>query len=254
VLRTLLVWGLVAGFCGGLLATGFAELVGESQVDSAIAFEDAQAKAAGEAPAPEIVSRDLQKSVGLLTAAVVYGLALGGIFAIVFAVAYGRVGRASPAQTALALAAFAFLVLYLVPFVKYPANPPSIGDPATIGRRTELYLLMVSISVLAAIAAARLRATLRTRVEPLVATGLAALAYLAIVVVAGIAMPGVHEVPKLFPAETLWRFREASLGMQLTMWASIGLVFAIAAQRVMTRQASGARASTAPELTGSGGA
>jgi putative cobalt transporter subunit CbtA len=108
--------------------------------------------------------------------------------------------------------------------------------------------------VLAAIAAARLRATLRTRVEPMVATAIAAASYLVIVVVAGIAMPGVHEVPRRFPAETLWRFREASIGMQLVMWTSIGLVFAIAAQRVMTKQASGARASTAPELTGSGGA
>jgi predicted cobalt transporter CbtA len=254
MLRTLLVWGLIAGFCGGLLATGFAELVGESAVDQSIAVEDHKAAAAGEAPAPELVSRDIQKSVGLLTAAIVYGLALGGIFAIVFAVAYGRVGRASPAQTALLLALGAFLVLYLVPFLKYPANPPATGDPDTIGRRTELYLLMVSISVLAGVAAMRMRASLRTRVDPALATGLAAGAYLVIVVVAGIAMPGVHEIPRDFPATTLWRFREASVGMQLVMWTSIGLVFAVAAQRVMTRQAAGAHASRAPELTGSGGA
>jgi predicted cobalt transporter CbtA len=236
MIRTLLIWGLLAGLCGGLLATGFAEITGEQQIDAAIVFEDAQAKAAGEAPEPALVSRDLQKSAGLLTASVVYGLALGGIFAIVFAVAYGRVGRASPARTALLLAAGAFVVLYLIPFLKYPANPPSVGSPDTIGRRTELYLLMVSISVLAGIAAMRLRASLRGRLDGSVATGLAVAAYLVIVLAAGLAMPGVHEVPKLFPATTLWDFRLASVGMQLTMWTTLGLVFAVAAQRAMTRE------------------
>ena len=65
-----------------------------------------------------------------------YGLALGGLFALAFAFAYGRVARASPRATALWLAAAAFVVVYLVPFLKYPANPPAVGDPDTIGRRT----------------------------------------------------------------------------------------------------------------------
>jgi uncharacterized membrane protein YidH (DUF202 family) len=240
MLRTLLIWGLLAGLCGGLLATGFAEIAGEPKVDQAIAFEAQQYRAAGEAPEPVLVSRDLQKSAGLLTASLVYGLALGGIFAIVFAVAYGRVGRASPARTALALAAGAFVVLYLVPFLKYPANPPSVGEADTIGRRTELYVLMVAISVLAAVAATRLRAALRQRLDGSVATGLAVALYLVVVFLAGLAMPGVDEVPRTFPAPTLWGFRVASAGMQLTMWTTLGLVFAVAAQRVMTRQSSGA--------------
>ncbi len=237
MLRTLLIWGLVAGCLAGLVATGFAAIAGESHVDAAIAVEEAKAAAAHEPEEPALVSRDLQKSLGLLTASVVYGLALGGIFAIVFAVVYGRVGRASPATTALLLALGAFVVVFLVPFLKYPANPPATGDPDTIGRRTELYLLMVSISVLAAVAAGRLRATLRERVDPAIATGLAVAAYLAIVVIAGLAMPGVHEIPRDFPATTLWDFRVASIGMQAVLWTTIGLVFATAAQRVMTRGA-----------------
>jgi protein-S-isoprenylcysteine O-methyltransferase Ste14 len=242
MLRTLLIWGLLAGFCGGLLAAGFASVTGEKQVDASIAIETAKAKAAHEPEEPALVSRGLQKSLGLLTASIVYGLALGGIFAIVFAVAYGRVGRASPATTALLLALGAFVVVYLVPFLKYPANPPATGNPDTIGRRTELYLLMISISVLAAIAASRLRATLRERVDPSVATGIGAAAFLVIVVGAGLIMPGVHEIPADFPATVLWNFRLSSIGMQAVLWTTIGLVFAVAAQRVMTRAAAGARA------------
>ena len=118
-------------------------MAGEPAVDQAIAYEEAHAPpAAPGEEEPELVSRDTQQGFGLLTAPTVYGLAIGGIFALAFAFAYGRVGRASPARTALCLAAAAFVVVYLVPFVKYPPNPPAVGDPDTIGDRTALYLVM----------------------------------------------------------------------------------------------------------------
>jgi predicted cobalt transporter CbtA len=233
VLRNLLICGLVAGALGGLVATGFAEVVGEPAVNQAIGFEDAQAKAKHEAPMPQLVSRDVQRSAGLITAAVVYGLAFGGLFALMFAWVYGRVGRVSPGHTALLLAAGALLVVFLVPFVKYPANPPSVGHEDTIQRRTSLYFLMVWISIFAAVAAVRLRVVLAARGGATRATVLGALLYLVLVIGAGLALPGVHEVPRGFPAETLYRFREASIGMQLVMWATIGLAFAYAAERVM---------------------
>jgi hypothetical protein len=237
MLRNLLICGLIAGLCGGLLATGFARVVGEGPIGQAIAFESAKAKAAGEHEEAPIVSRTLQKSLGLLTAAVVYGLSVGGLFGLVFAVVYGRVGRASPARTSILLAAFAFVVIYLVPFVKYPANPPSVGDPNTIGRRTALYLIMILISLLAAVAAVQLRAVLARRWSASTATLLAGAGYLLVVVVAGWwALPSVQEVPRTFPAVTLFRFREASIGLQAVMWTTIGLVFAATAQRVMTGQ------------------
>jgi hypothetical protein len=236
MLRNLLLCGLLAGLCGGLLATGFARVVGETQINQAIAFEDSQYKAQGLPPEKEIVSRSLQSSLGLLTAAVVYGLALGGLFALAFAAAYGRIGRASPARTSILMAAGAFVVLYLVPFIKYPANPPSVGDPDTITKRTALYLIMILISLLAAIAAVRLRKVLSERWSGTTATLVAGFGYLLVVVVAGALLPAINEVPKTFPAVTLFRFREASIGMQLVVWATIGLVFAATAQRVMAGQ------------------
>ena len=233
MIRTLLIWGLLAGLCGGLLATGFSEVAGEPAVNQAIAFESAKAKAAGETEEPEIVSRGVQRTIGLFTAATIFGVSMGGLFALAFAFAYGRVGRASPARTALWLAAGAFVVVYLVPFLKYPANPPSVGDPDTISKRTELYLAMIVCSLLAAVAALRVRTWLAARRDAGTATVVAGLAYLAVVVTAGLILPGVHEVPKNFPATTLWRFREASIGMQAVLWTTIGVVFAAAAQRVM---------------------
>ena len=87
--------------------------------------------------------------------------------------------------------------------------------------------------MLAAVAAVRLRAVLSRRGLESVATVAAGFSYLAIVVVAGIALPGIHEVPATFPATTLWSFREASIGMQAVVWTTIGLVFAVLAQRAM---------------------
>jgi predicted cobalt transporter CbtA len=216
MLRNLLICGLIAGVCAGALAAGFATVTGEPAIDRAIAYEGAHAGP---------VSREVQKSAGLLTATVVYGLSLGGLFAIAFAVAYGRVGRATPRATAYGLAAAAFVVVFLVPFLKYPASPPGATDPETIGIRTLAYATMVAISLLAATAALRVR---RSR-------GNLAAAVLFVVVVgaAGLALPAFHEVPADFPASTLWSFRAASIGTQAVIWLTIGLMFGPLAQRTM---------------------
>jgi predicted cobalt transporter CbtA len=216
MLRNLVVCGLIAGVCAGALAAGFATVTGEPAIDRAIAYEGAHAGP---------VSREVQKSAGLLTATVVYGLSLGGLFAIAFAVAYGRVGGATPCATAYGLAAAAFVVVFLVPFLKYPANPPGATDPETIGTRTLAYATMVAISLLAATAALRVR---RSR-------GNLAAAVLFVVVVgaAGLALPAFHEVPGDFPASTLWSFRAASIGTQAVIWLTIGLMFGPLAQRTM---------------------
>ena len=108
MLRTLLICGLLAGFCAGLLATGFAGSRGARREPGDRLRGGAPAAGRGR-PGAELVSRDLQSTLGLLTAAVVYGLALGGLFALAFAWAYGRVSPgAGPARTALWLAALAF--------------------------------------------------------------------------------------------------------------------------------------------------
>jgi predicted cobalt transporter CbtA len=218
---------------------GFASLAGEPAIDRAIAFEESGEVAvtahADAAPAP--VSRGLQRSAGLLTASLVYGLALGGIFALAFAVAYKRVAaKAGPHATAYGLAAAAFTVVYLVPFLKYPASPPGATEADTIGRRTALYATMVAISILSAVAASRLRPALERRWSGHRANIGAGLAFVLVVVAAGLALPSIQETPAGFPATTLWRFREASIGMQAVLWLTIGLVFAPLAQRVMTGQ------------------
>ena len=229
MLRNLLICGLLAGLCGGLLATGFAARRGRAAGRPAIAFEDAPGQGRRASPRRRRSSRaTLQKSFGLLTAAVVYGLSLGGLFALAFACGVRpRRPRRARRGPRILLAAFAFVVVYLVPFVKYPANPPSVGDPDTIGKRTALYLIMILISLLAAVAAVRLRGAAGRALVGLDRDARSpAPATCSWWSWPGWALPPIQEVPKTFPAVTLFRFREASIGMQAVLWTTIGLVFA----------------------------
>jgi hypothetical protein len=233
MVRTLLVWGMVVGIIAGLLAFGFAKVLGEPQVDRAIAFEDQLDRAKGEAPGPELVSRTVQSGVGLLTGVVVYGTALGGLFALAFAFAYQRIGRLSARGTSALLAAAGFVAIFLVPQLKYPSNPPSVGQPETIGYRSELFFLMILISVAALSLAIVIAPRLAARYGNWNAALVAAAAFIGIIVVAQVLLPDINEVPDQFPAVVLWRFRIVSFGIQLVLWATFGLLFGFLAERVL---------------------
>jgi hypothetical protein len=233
MIRPLLVRGLLVGLGAGLLAFAFAFVFGEPQVQHAIDFEEHLARI-NDAPAEaELVSRGVQRTLGLLTGTVVMGVALGGLFSLVFAWAYGRIGAMSPRLTSAVLALGAFLTITVVPFTKYPANPPTVGNPDTIDKRTVLFVIMIAITVLAAIAAGRIRRELLPRLGAWNATIVAVAAFVVVVAVAELVLPAVHETPPGFPADVLYRFRLASLGINLTLWTTIGLGFGAAAQRLI---------------------
>ena len=183
-----------------------------------------------------MVSRPTQAGIGLLTAVVVYGTSLGGLFALAFALVYGRWETLGPRGTAALLAAAGFVALYLVPFLKYPPNPPAVGNPETIGMRTSLYVAMLALSLAGMIAAIVLRRRLVPRQGRWNASLWAGTAYLVGMVVAGLLLPGIHEVPETFPATTLWSFRMASLGGQAVLWSGIGIGFGLLSHRVALRE------------------
>ncbi|WP_406344732.1 CbtA family protein [Streptomyces sp. NBC_00648] len=238
--RALLVRGMLAGLAAGLLALIVAYVLGEPRVDAAIDFEDAHAHEHGE----EVFSRTLQSTGGLATGVLVFGVALGGIAALAFCVALGRIGRFGPRATAAFVSLGALATVYVVPFLKYPANPPSIGDPDTIGKRTALYFLMIALSVLLAVSAVILGKRLAPRLGNWNATVAASAAFLVAIGLAYAFLPAVNEVPKDFPAMLLWKFRLAALAIQLTLWAGFGLVFGHLAERLLAPKAATAEPRT----------
>ena len=242
MVRTLLIRGMLVGLLAGLLVFAFGKVFGEPQVDRAISFETAldEAKAKAEEAKgihveeePELVSRTVQASIGLFTGVVVYSTAFGGLFALVFAFADRRAVNLGPRAVSALLAAAGFIAVYVVPNLKYPANPPSVGQPGTIGQRTALYALMLLFSVAVMVVAAVLRKKLAPRHGGWTAALIAVATYIVAVAVVGYILPGINEVPEEFPAVVLWQFRIASFGMQLVMWTTIGLVFGALTERAI---------------------
>ena len=239
----LLLRGMFAGLLTALLAFGFARTFGEPSVDRAITFEGAmherevaEAAKAGRPMTdddPDIFSRPTQAGIGLLTAITVVGTAIGGLFSLLFALCFGRFSHLSPKVFASVLGLICFVTVYLVPNLKYPANPPSIGEPATIGTRTGLYVSMIAISILAMIAAFSLRRLVVKRLGSWNATLLGAVAFVVLITVAQVALPTVDEVPEGFPAQVLWNFRVASAGIQLILWCGVGLLFGTLTERAL---------------------
>ena len=183
---------------------------------------------------------------------------MGALSAVAYRVCLGRVGSLRPRTLAMLVAAGGFLGVYLVPFVKYPANPPAIGHGETIRQRSGMYLLMVCCSVLFWSSAVWLGQRLQARFGNWNATLLA---------VAGVrrgdrdrdgVLPSLGHLPANagyghqatetplpltnangaivypgFPADVLFSFRLYSVAAQLLLWTTIGLVFAPLAARVL---------------------
>jgi predicted cobalt transporter CbtA len=258
---SLLLRGMIVGFFAGLLAFGLLKTIGEPAVDKAIAFESAMdeakakaehdaAVAKGETPPPpepdyEIVSRPVQAGIGLFTGTMTYNLAFGGLFALAFAICHRRMGDFSPRATSALIALSGFIAVYAVPILKYPANPPSIGNPDTIGVRTAIYFGMILLSLASMIVAWNVRNRLIEQFGAWNAS-LIGIAVFAIAVVAfGLAMPPLDEVPDGFPAVVLWQFRMASLGAQAIMWTVLGVGFGTWVERDFALARQGGRLQTA---------
>lgn len=240
---SLLLRGMLIGLLAGIVGFAFAYVFGEPQVDLAIAFEEHMS--AAEAPAadamameePELVSRATQATTGLATALLVYGTAVGGIFALVFAFAYGRLGDLGARATAALLAAAAFVAVVLVPQLKYPANPPAVGSDDTIVARTTLFFLMLVLSVAVMVAAIVIARRLWRQHGGWTAAMIALACYLLAVALIFVALPPIIEMPDGFAPEVIWNFRVSSLGIHLILWTIIGLGFGALAERLLERPA-----------------
>lgn len=232
-----LIRGLLAGLIAGLAAFAVAYVVGEPQVNAAIALEEAAEHQAPdghthEAPADHThdadtgteISRATQSTWGLLTGTLAIGVAMGGVTALAAAFALGRIGTLKPTQTTALVALLGFVSIGLVPFLKYPATPPAVGNADTIGDRTSLYFTFLAISVVAVIAETVFAALLLRRGGSVFqAVVFPAVGFLAVVGVAAGLLPTVNEVGD-FPADTLWFFRRASILTTAALWATLGVV------------------------------
>lgn len=217
--------GAVAGLASGLLAGLFGFLLAEPVMDRAVRLEADREARAGE-HAVELFSRSTQH-VGFVVATAVTGLALGVIVGVVSGVL--RTERSW--RRSLQLAGGGFFGLSLVPFLRYPANPPGVGDAATIDQRTQLYLSCLVIGLVGVIAAALVARNLALTTAPvrqLAVTGVL-LAILGLTFV----LPADPDA-LLVPAALLWQFRLLSLATLALLWGTLGAVLGMLEQRAAT--------------------
>jgi predicted cobalt transporter CbtA len=135
--------GAIAGAILGIINQGIVE----PYVDAAIDIENQNAIAAGELFDPnDYAAYRLWQKGGEIAAGTILGMSLGALFGIVFAYSRSSLPGSSNKKKALILAGVMWFVLFLVPALKYPANPPAVGDPETIYYRQSLYIAYLAIS------------------------------------------------------------------------------------------------------------
>jgi len=144
--------GAIAGILGFIFARVFAEPVNkaidyESGRDAILAELNRAAGRVVAPDGPEIFSRTIQSTIGIACGIVAFSAAMGALVAVAYLVMHGRF-NVRPHSLVWMIAGFGFLGVYLLPFVKYPANPPAIGHTFTIVTRGQLYLSMVACSLI----------------------------------------------------------------------------------------------------------
>ncbi len=263
--------GALSGFIAGTLAFVFAKIFAEPQIQKAIDYESGRVAildklnnpAAGFVPTegPELFSRNIQTTVGIATGLIGFGIAMGVLIAVAYLVLHGRFGI-RPRTLVLLIAAFGFMGVFMLPFVKYPANPPAIGHMFTIVTRSHLYLVMVGCSLLLLGLAVYLGYRLHGRFGVFNASLMAAGAFLVPFCVLVAVLPSLgnlaanvaqqHEfgyaraatetpqpitnlqgqiVYPGFDADVLWRFRWYAILSQLLTWSATGLIFGALLER-----------------------
>jgi Probable cobalt transporter subunit (CbtA) len=251
--QRLILRGFASGAVAGLLAFVFGRILAEPVIQRAIdyetgrdAAEHALRGAAGLAAAahdPELFSRGVQRNAGFSVALILFGVAMGGLVAVAYAL-IARRKRVRVRTGALSIAAAGFAGVFLLPFLKYPADPPGLSHAETIHTRGLLYIAMVAISLLSVLAAGLAAQRLGPRLgrwRTTLVVGGAGSAWIATVmtILPSLAPPqplrdgsGAVVYPA-FPGGVLLEFRVYAIATQLILWGTLALVFAALAERLV---------------------
>jgi hypothetical protein len=213
-------------FSGALAGTihGAANLVFvESYLDEAIGIENQNLFASGEeedTPAFWVeydAYRDWQKG-GQVLAGAILGTSMGGLFGIVYVLSRNALPQGSDLKKSIILAAVMWLTIYIIPFLKYPANPPTVGDPETVVLRSILFLSFIVLSGFGAVGFFQLYKRLQSKkIAAFAGYGIF------IVVIFVLMPPNPDEVTA--PMDLVNGFRAMSVVAVTTFWISLPIIF-----------------------------
>ena len=146
---------------------------------------------------------------------------MGSLFGIVYALSRNSLPGKNDVAKALVLAAIMWVTVYLIPFLKYPANPPTVGDAETVVLRSILYVSFIAISGFGALAFYKLSKKLQSDKKYLGLVG-----YAVFIIAAFIVMPeNPDEVTA--PMNLVNEFRLMSVLGVTSFWISVGFILGL---------------------------
>ena len=222
---------LLAGCFAGIIH-GVANLaIVEPYLDEAIGIENQNLFASGEEKdTPQFwveysAYRDWQKG-GQVLAGAILGTSIGALFGIVFAYSRKILPGQHNVKKALVLAGIMWLTIYLIPFLKYPANPPTVGDGETVVLRATLYLAFIAISGFSVIGFYQLSKKFQGRKKFVAIIGYAAFMTAMFVVMP----PNPDEITA--PMELVNGFRVMSVIGVSVFWIALGIILGLFWQKI----------------------
>ena len=213
---------LIAGAIAGTILGVVNQVTVEPYIEHAIELEMQNTAQINQAINPtEFAAYRFWQKGGEIAAGTILGLSIGSLYGIVFAYTRGSVPGSNNKKKALIIAGIMWFVLFLMPALKYPANPPAVGNPDTIYYRQSLYVAFLAISGFSALGLAflyRKMGSLNTRKAIIPA------AYAAIIAGAYLAMPANPD-PINAPMDLVIGFRITSAITISMFWGLLGIIF-----------------------------
>jgi predicted cobalt transporter CbtA len=213
---------LLAGAIAGTILGAINQVAVEPYIDYAVELEMQNTNQSSQIINPaEFTAYRLWQRGGEMLAGTILGLSIGSLFGIVFAYTHNSVPGSNNKKKALIVAGIMWFVLFLIPALKYPTNPPAVGDPETIYYRQSLYVAFLVISGFSALGLAFLyrkmgALNIKKYIIPV--------AYAAIISGAYLAMPANPD-PINAPMDLVMGFRITSAITISMFWGLLGVIF-----------------------------
>jgi predicted cobalt transporter CbtA len=221
---TFVIVTLLSGAIAGIVLGLINQATVEPFIDKAISIETQRhiARRENVDTAQQSQYRIWQKG-GEVVAAATYGVSLSALFGIVFAYSRRSLPGFTNKRKALFLACIMFFVIFMIPALKYPANPPAVGNPATIYYREMLYVGFIAVSGFSALALAISYRRLQIYFSEKPAWLIVPVIYAIIMISAYIAFPPNPDKVTI-PSNLITSFRIASVCTIGIFWAVLGMI------------------------------
>lgn len=220
--------GVIAGIILAFLNLGILE----PTIDKAIALEVQKQVSLGEnVNMSELIDYRYWQKAGAFAGGAIYGVGLASLFGVVFVFARSKLPGKNNKQKAILLAGIMWLVLFLMVALKYPANPPAVGDPETIYYRETLYVCYILISGLAALGMAVIWIRTRMNSKKIIIP----LMYAAIMVTAYVVMPSNPDKIEI-SMDLIQTFRILTAITIGVFWAILGIIFGSLWDKFLSRE------------------